>query len=119
LKPPRRKHIRDLNGFLTRVQKLPSGCWAVNCWHKPDGYARLRFKGKKMLAHRLAYLLATGKDPGELQVCHKCDNPGCVNPEHLFLGTGKDNVKDCITKGRFRGWANSPFVEGHPYYGTK
>ncbi len=53
------------------------------------------------------YLLQTGKQPGPLLVCHKCDNPGCVNPDHLFIGTGGDNAQDMLSKGRH-------ITVGHP-----
>ena len=66
-------------------------------------YGRLRIGDKKMLAHRFAYERAFGQIPAGMFVCHKCDNPRCCNPDHLFLGTAKDNTQDAIKKGRFSG----------------
>lgn len=51
-------------------------------------------------AHRLSYMLSTGEDPGEFLVCHRCDTPLCVNPDHLFKGTAGDNMRDKYQKGR-------------------
>lgn len=59
-------------------------------------------------AHRVAYFIDTGQQPGKLEVCHHCDNPRCVNPAHLFLGSHSDNIKDCISKGRHRWGVNRP-----------
>lgn len=64
------------------------------------GYGTLKIKGKTEYAHRLSYSLHNGEIDSDIKVCHKCDNPSCVNPYHLFLGTQSDNMKDCYDKGR-------------------
>lgn len=88
-----------------------TGCWLwikhCNEW----GYGRLRVNGKKTLAPRASYVAFVGTIPAGLRVCHHCDTPQCINPEHLLIGTDKDNVRDCIKKGRFKGWKNSPWVK--------
>jgi hypothetical protein len=67
------------------------------------GYAKLERKGKTLYHHRIAYEETYGPIPEGMQVCHKCDVRNCINPEHLFLGTAKDNMQDCKDKGRTRG----------------
>jgi len=64
------------------------------------GYGKAWYKGKVWLAHRLAFLKTFGEFDTQLCVLHKCDNPSCVNPNHLFLGTNNDNVQDRKRKGR-------------------
>lgn len=67
------------------------------------GYGRTQHKGKQILAHRLAYCLAAEIEPEQIQgmvVRHRCDNPGCVNPEHLELGSTQDNMNDMTERGR-------------------
>lgn len=73
---------------------------------KFQGYGKFGVKPRKspMMAHRLAFLIRHKEIPEGMLVCHRCDNPSCVNPDHLFLGTYKDNVADMIMKGR----ANPP-----------
>lgn len=63
-------------------------------------YGRLKFNGKKELAHRVAYLLEFGDIPQGMCILHKCDNPKCCNPEHLMAGTQTENIKDRDSKGR-------------------
>lgn len=68
----------------------------------PKGYGTINIGGRMTLAHRASYAVANGPiDPG-LVVCHRCDTPACVNPDHLFVGTHKDNTQDCVRKGRIR-----------------
>lgn len=92
--------------FWKRVNKdgliqphMATRCWV---WTGYFGFCvRLGVKNHEgMGPHRYSYLLHTGVHPDELYVCHHCDNPRCVNPEHLFLGTALDNNHDCIAKDR-------------------
>lgn len=90
----RRERFRDF------IRMEENGChiWrgSTNQW----GYGRFRFEGKTHSSHRLAYYFHTGVDPYPMLVLHKCDNPKCVNPEHLFLGTDYTNSQDRQSKGR-------------------
>ena len=89
--------------FHNRTSKS-GGCWIwVGNIHPDFGYGRLFFEGKNLLAHRVSYELHHGTIRGGMFVCHRCDNPPCVNPEHLFLGTQKDNMQDMSRKGRANG----------------
>lgn len=88
--------------FNSKYIKDVSGCWLWTASVAGKGYGQIKLPGqrKQMYAHRLSYLIHKGEDPGNKQVCHTCDNPRCVNPEHLFLGTASDNLKDMKSKGR-------------------
>ncbi len=90
--------------FWSNVQKS-DGCWIWSGNKDGKGYGRVNFADFKSFskAHRLAWFLTNGEIPVGMLVCHKCDNPSCVNPNHLFLGTIKDNNLDKVAKGRQKG----------------
>ena len=86
--------------FWMKVNKTEY-CWLWLARKDKDGYGRFYWNKKQRGAHRIAYMLSTGNyPPDDLVVCYKCDNPSCVNPEHLFLGTVSDNIKDKVSKKR-------------------
>lgn len=88
----------DVEDFWERVNK--DGCWRWTGATNGKGYGQVTVDGVHYLAHRIAYSLAKGSVPDGLLVCHHCDNPICVRPSHLFVGTHRDNAHDMIKKGR-------------------
>lgn len=66
------------------------------------GYGKRKINGKSLMTHRLAWERANGPIPNGMCVLHRCDNPPCINPDHLFIGTHGDNNRDCYQKGRRR-----------------
>lgn len=89
------------NRFYAKVKiNATNGCHEWTGALSNKGYGRFAVKRKNRHAHRVAWQLANGPIPDGLWVLHKCDNPRCVNPKHLFLGTVLDNSRDMIAKGR-------------------
>ena len=85
--------------FNLKYTKTP-GCWNWAASLNLDGYGNIWRDGRTVLAHRASWELFKGPLPKGLLVLHKCDNTACVKPEHLFLGTQKDNMNDMAAKGR-------------------
>lgn len=107
--------------FMDKVVKTET-CWNWTAYIHRSGYGNMMVptpegpaKQRVMAAHRLSFELFVGPIPAGLMVCHRCDNRRCVNPAHLFLGTQRDNIQDCIRKGRFR----APLQPGEAHFKAK
>jgi hypothetical protein len=88
-----------LSRLLARLDKTDT-CWIWKGYRHPFGYGNIRVGGVTKLTHRVSYELHTGPIPDGLHVLHRCDNPPCCNPDHLYVGTNDDNTRDRITRGR-------------------
>ncbi len=86
--------------LFSMSENAMNGCIVFTGLKSNRGYGKIKFKGKDYRAHRLSYIIKNGEIPSSIFVCHKCDNPPCINPDHLFLGTAKDNALDRKNKGR-------------------
>ena len=116
-------HIRALDKTL-----IGEGCWEYGGKIRTDGYGSVYIndgtkKGAQALAHRVVYEGLVGPIPEGMYLCHHCDNPKCVRPDHIFVGTDADNKADMIAKGRQAKGDRLPAArrthcpQGHPYSG--
>lgn len=107
------------HGSIPKNHKL-GRCWIWTAASDHKGYGQFWFRDEdwmwhKYIAHRVSWMFKHGLIPNGKKICHKCDNPSCVRLSHLFIGTDKDNVQDCIAKGRFS-FNFKPGITGNPNY---
>lgn len=95
------KKLPILERFESHVYHGLDSCWYWTSSTR-NGYGVLVLNYKKIAAHRISYIIYKGEIPSGMVVCHSCDNPICVNPHHLFLGSPADNIHDMILKKRVR-----------------
>ena len=102
--------------FFNKIVKCPdTGCWN---WsgalrnRKRNSYGSLKYEGKTVDAHRVSWIIHNGSIPEKMFICHTCDNRRCVNPNHLFVGTHSDNMKDAFKKGKICVPTSSQFKKG-------
>lgn len=108
--------MSDPENFWAKVPKISDKlCWPWKGYINPDGYGRIQWDGRTQNAHRISWIIQKGTIPQGLQVLHKCDNPPCVNLEHLFLGTHNDNIADKMKKGRHHEQKKTLCKRGHPF----
>lgn len=98
---------------LLKVQE--NGCWEYQGWCNEWGYGTMGYCGDTWMVPRLAYVLWKGPIPVGHYICHTCDNPPCGNPSHLWPGKSRENLKDCVSKGRHAQASQTACVHGHEF----
>jgi hypothetical protein len=101
--------------FYKKLKENDKGCLEWQGYCQSSGHGQIFFNGKLIGTHRLAWLLSNGEIPNGMQVLHKCDNGSCCNPNHLFLGTHADNMKDMCHKGRGNNQKKTHCKNGHEF----
>lgn len=110
---------KTINRFWSKVEKKEGdSCWEWIGCKDAHGYGEFptKFRKKHTRGHQMSWIIHFGEIPDGLGVLHRCDNPSCVNPKHLFLGTQADNNRDMNEKGRRR--SRFLYGENHPQHGT-
>ena len=106
-----------LRHLRARVKISDAGCWEWAGFVGPNGYASCSYRNRYYMAHRLAAIASFGPFDPLLQVCHRCDNRRCCNPDHLFIGTRQDNVRDSVVKKRHHLSRKTHCTRGHELSG--
>lgn len=97
------KYEKELmNRMKTKIKKLKNGCWEWLGCTKQGNYGVIRAKRRNYLVHRLMFELYLKEDIQGKYVCHRCDNPICCNPQHMFIGSQTENMKDAVLKKRMK-----------------
>jgi hypothetical protein len=100
--------------FWSKVVKTEA-CWVRTGTALPKGYTKIWWNGSMKLAHRVSWMIHFGPIPESMMVLHTCDNPPCVRPDHLFLGTNQTNMTDMISKGRHHYSVRTHCKNGHEF----
>lgn len=98
--------------YWPRVDKREDGCWIWGGCVDGAGYGYVTLRARPVNVHRIAYRLEHGDIPAKHEICHKCDRPLCVNPDHLFAATHAENMRDMRKKGRWPGFPNHFDAQG-------
>lgn len=102
--------------FKAKTVVSEHGCWLWQGYvHEHTGYGEASYRCQNMRIHRAMWIVARGPIPERLHVCHSCDTRNCVNPDHLWLGTNKQNHDDCKAKGRTSKGHETHCKRGHPF----
>jgi len=108
--------LRQFSNFFKNVSMGPeSKCWDWLGAISRKGYGQFKYTNTMKSPHRISYEFFNGPFSSALHVLHKCDNPKCVNPRHLFLGTNQDNVDDKMRKGRHQSSSQTHCKSGHEF----
>jgi len=111
-----KKGVTILDRFILSIEVNDiNDCWLWKSSASRNDYGRIKDGTRGIKAHRYSYETFVDKIPKGLFVCHKCDNPPCINPKHLFLGTNADNIRDSAAKGRLANSKKTYCPQGHEY----
>lgn len=117
------KDVPDALAFIALLKRLDdgskvnpaTGCWEWTGYRSPNGYGITSFRGRGRPVHRLLYMIKHGPIPPGMDVMHKCDNPPCLNPKHLELGTRRQNIRDSVARNRHHLASKTHCKRGHAF----
>jgi hypothetical protein len=108
-----------LKRLVDNSRRTSKGCLEWTGWRVATGYGMTAFRGRSRPTHRLMYLVTKGPIPPGMQVLHKCDNPPCLNPQHLEIGTGQENMRQSVQRGRHYEAVKTHCDQGHELSGDQ